>query len=374
MFPTIGLVQVGAQSMADRYTYLPQIGLFIALVWGGAMLADRWTSIRKPLLAVACLFAGIMTISTAYQLRYWQNTNTLYTHALEVTDHNATAYMSVALWLTFENSGDQAIPYYYAALKLGPKLVEEHNNLGALLLERGDIEGAYNHLSQAVEYNPSYAEARNNFGNVLSRMGRLPEALQQYEESVRLNPDSAEAHYNLAMTLSQAGKFDQAASQFAWAIRLRPHYVQAHFGYALALLANGQLDPAKRQLERFLELKPDGVDEMAQFAWALATSADPRSRDPKGAVSLAEHVNQLTLSDNATYLDTLAAAYASAGAFDGAIAAATRARNLAQSRGQAKLADLIAKRIELYQAHQPFVLSTQPALPIPPTNPENSNH
>jgi tetratricopeptide (TPR) repeat protein len=370
MVPTIGLVQVGSQSMADRYAYIPQVGLFIALIYGGAAVGDRWPSLRRLLVGMACLFAGILTISTAYQLRYWENSDTLFRHAMDVTHHNATANISIALYLTKDHP-DDAIPYYEAALGISPGMSEGHSNLGALLGERGQMDTALDHLMQAVQLDPKYAEARNNLGNLLSRMGRVPQALHQYGEAIRLDPDSAKIHYNLAMTLSQAGRFDEAVRQFAEALRLRPDYPQAHFGNALALVASGKVEPGKREFERFLEMQPDAVDAMAQFAWALATNPNSSARDPQGAIGLAEHVNKLTLGERPEYLDTLAAAYASAGDFKRAIALATRARDLALKRNQADFADRIARRLELYQSGKPFVTF---ALPIPATNPENPRH
>jgi tetratricopeptide (TPR) repeat protein len=371
MVPTIGLVQVGSQAMADRYTYIPHVGLFIALIYGGAAVGDRWPSFRKVLTATACLFAGILTISTAYQLRYWQNSDTLFRHAMDVTHHNSTANISIALYLTNQHHPDDAIPYYEAALAISPGMSEGHSNLGTLLGERGQMDAALDHLMQAVQLDPKYAEARNNLGNLLSRMGRVPQALHQYGEAIRLDPDSAKIHYNLAMTLSQAGRFDEAVRQFDEALRLRPNYPQAHFGNALALVASGKVEPGKREFERFLEMDPDAVDSMAQFAWALATNPNPSARDPQGAIALAEHVNKLTLGERPEYVDTLAAAYASAGDFKRAIALATRARELALRRNQADLADRIVRRLELYQSGKLFVTS---ALPIPTTNPENPHH
>jgi tetratricopeptide (TPR) repeat protein len=370
LVPTIGLVQVGSQSMADRYSYLPQLGLLIALIYGGAAMGERWPAIRKLLAASACVFAGMLAISTAYQLRYWKNSDTLFRHAMEVTDHNATANVSIALYLTLHRELGDPVPFYNAALELSPGMAEAHSNLGALLGERGETDSALDHLLVAVKLDPKYAEARNNLGNLLSRLGRVPQALHQYGEAAKLDPDSSEIHYNLAMTLSQAGRYEEAVRQFAEALRLRPNYAQARFGFALALVASGQVEAGKRQFEGFIQQKPDAVDAMAQFAWALATSPDPRSRDPQGAIALAGHVNQLTLSERAEYLDTLAAAFASAGQFDRAVAAATRAVELARVHGQADLADRIGKRLELYRSGQPFV--TTP-LPIATTNPENSH-
>src|SRR5262249_14432693 len=161
-----------------------------ALIYGGAAAGERWPALRKPLVALACVFAGMLAISTAYQLRYWKNSDSLFRHAMEVTDHNATANMSIALYLTLHHENDDAIPYYNAALEISPGMSEGHSNLGALLGERGKVDAALQHLLLAVQLDPKYAEARNNLGNLLSKMGRVPEALHQYGEAVKLDPDS----------------------------------------------------------------------------------------------------------------------------------------------------------------------------------------
>jgi hypothetical protein len=224
LVPTIGFVQVGTQSMADRYSYLPQIGLLIAFVWGIGAWVQAHPGFRSSAQWLACILAGALTISTAYQLRYWRNTFALFEHALDVTDHNAMAHMCVAMYLSTHGGrtdpriSEQAIGHYLQAIRLVPTHAEAHNNLGAHLLEHGDVQRALRHLNDAVEFNPKYAEARNNLANALFRDGQIDRSLEQYEAAIRLDPDVAEAYFNYAVTLAGVGRIDEAITNFEHAL------------------------------------------------------------------------------------------------------------------------------------------------------------
>jgi tetratricopeptide (TPR) repeat protein len=361
LVPVIGLVQVGTQSMADRYSYIPQVGLLIALVWGIGTIVERRPALRLPAKVVAGVFVVSLAISTLYQLRYWRDSYTLFQHALDVTDHNSMANECLAIWYTFRHDSDDALRHYEAALEFEPNLPEAHNNFGGLLLERGDVHKALWHLARAATLNPKYAEARNNLGNALVRAGRIDDALHQYEVAIRLDPDVAEAYFNYAKTLAAVGRIDQAIVNFEHALRLRPGYTNARFYDALALVSAGRVEEGKRQFERVLAARPNWTEAMGQMAWTLATSPNPKSRDPEAAVSLAEYANRLTVSDQPQLLDTLAAAYASAGRFDKAVDTARLALQLATARGINGLVPGITERLALYQASRPFIASTQPS-------------
>jgi tetratricopeptide (TPR) repeat protein len=354
LVPSIGIVQVGLQSMADRYTYLPHLGLFIAIVWGVGTLVERSVGLRQA----SAIFAGVVTLvlagCTAYQLRYWENGYTLFTHALEVTENNSAAHMGLAIWLTTNGRGEEALPHYRETLRLQPNIADAQNNIGNFYRERGDLEAALKHLRMAVEINSKYPEGYHNLANVLGDLGRIDEAERAYRRAIELEPDAAQFHYNLGLLLASVGRFEKAAVEFEAALKIRPGDVDARFMYALALLEAGQRDAAKVQLEQVLSARPEWTDAMGRFAWVLATSETESSRDPKAALELAFHANKLSGFGQSRLLDTLAAAYAASGLFDQAVQAATRARDLALAREQKEFAQRVDERLKLYQAGKAF--------------------
>lgn len=356
MVPTIGLVQVGLQSMADRYSYLPHIGLFIGIVWGaGAFL--------RPRVGVAVATAAVIAFAavTMFQLGHWRDSYSVYAHALRVTGPNVMANMGIAMALTLEPRGEDPLPYYLKALEIDPNHAEAHNNLGNLLRQRGQLKEALQHLGTAVKIRPKYPEARQNLANVLADLGRIDEAIRQFRQAVTLDPDLSQAHYNLGVTLAAAGRFAEAIASLEHALVLRPQLTDARFVYALTLAEAGDLAAAKGQFNQVVRERPNWTEAMARFAWLLATSPRDGTRDPETAVALAEHANKLTLHQQPVLLDTLAAAQASAGRFEQAVATAQRARDLAAARGQNDFARQIDTRLQLYQSGKPFVAATQPA-------------
>ena len=273
MAPTIGLVQAGTQSMADRYTYLPHIGLFIALVWGVDAVAGQ---VRIATIVVAALAIVAFAGCTIYQLRYWRNSETLYTHALKVTDHNSIANRCIAMWLTEENRGDEALPFYQAAVQIDPDDAEAHKNLGSLLLERGQLAEALTHLETAIALQPRNADVHNNLANALAAGGRTDEALAHYQTAIELDPDLAPAYFNYAITLAQNGRIRQSLPLFARALQLQPDYAKAHYAYGLALAAEGDRAGALAHLRRALELRPDWPEVRGRIAWLQAGGASSR--------------------------------------------------------------------------------------------------
>jgi tetratricopeptide (TPR) repeat protein len=379
LVPTIGLVQVGSQSMADRYTYLPHIGLFIAAIWGvDAALRGRAT-LRTAMAAAGWLAVLIFAICTASQLHYWQNTETLFNRALAVTDHNSTAHVALANWLGRAGRQSDAAQHFLAALEMDPTHPEANNNLGNILAANGRDDLALARFRQAVRAQPRYAEAHNNLANMLAKQGKLDEAIVHHQAAVRLDPELPQAHFNYGVTLASSGRLSEAIQSFERALRLRPEYPDARYAYALALSAKGDAVKALEQLGEAIRQRPDWPQPINSAAWLLATSADARVRNPAQAVSLAERVSQMTGFDDPGMLDTLATAYAAAGRFENAVTVAERARQLAAARGLTDLAAQLAHRLELYRAAKPFIDNRNAvdgragATSNPASNPDNSS-
>ncbi len=270
LLPVIGLVQVGVQAMADRYTYVPCIGLFIAVVWGTADLAARWRVPRFFLPVGAAVVLAALMICTWVQVGYWRDSISLYEHTLQVTRGNSIIRNNLGIALAAQGKTDQAITLYDEALRLNPDYAGAHNNLGIALAAQGKLDQAITHYEEALRLKPGYADAHNNLGLALDAQGKVDQAMAQYAEALRLNPDLGGAHNNLGLALAAQGKLDQAVSHYAEALRLNPAYAGAHNNLGLALAAQGKLDQAVAQYAEALRLNPDLAKAHNNLGLALA--------------------------------------------------------------------------------------------------------
>src|SRR6202167_1037861 len=202
LVPVIGLIQVGDQAMADRYTYVPLIGLFIIVAWGVPELLVRWPFRRIALAAAAGLVILACAIAARGQLQYWENSSTLWTRALAVTTGNNIAHNNLGVSLADQGKLDEAIAHYSEALRIKPDYADAHNNLGAALADQGKVDEAIAHYSEALRIKPDYADAHDNLGVSLCDQGKLDEGIAHFNEALRIKPDSAKAHNNLGVALA----------------------------------------------------------------------------------------------------------------------------------------------------------------------------
>ncbi len=257
LLPVIGLVQVGVQAMADRYTYVPCIGLFIAVVWGTADLAARWRVPRFFLPVGAAVVLAALMICTWVQVGYWRDSISLYEHTLQVTRGNSIIRNNLGIALAAQGKTDQAITLYDEALRLNPDYAGAHNNLGIALAAQGKLDQAITHYEEALRLKPGYADAHNNLGLALAAQDKMDQAIAQYDEALRLKPDYADAHNSLGIALEAQGKLDQAIAQYDEALRLKPGYADAHNNLGLVLEAQGKADQAMAEYAEALRLNPD---------------------------------------------------------------------------------------------------------------------
>jgi tetratricopeptide (TPR) repeat protein len=284
LVPVIGLVQVGGQAMADRYTYLPSLGVLILAVWGAYDLTRRWRY-HGVVLSVAGSVAIVICLAlTRQQLGYWKDSEVLFRHAVKVTEGNYLAHNSLGTALDAKGQADEAIRHYQDAIRLKPDYPEAHYNLGNELARKGDIDEAIRHYQEAIRLKPDYAETYYNLGLVLTGKGRMEEAIRQFQAAIRVKPDYADAHFNLAMLLARGGRISEAINEFQAAIRLRPFDADAHNYLGLALAGKGQIDEAITQYRAAIRLKPDYAEARNNLARALELKnapASPRSRGPR---------------------------------------------------------------------------------------------
>jgi Tfp pilus assembly protein PilF len=256
MLPVIGLIQVGDQAMADRYTYVPLIGLFIAIVWGGNALTHHW---RLPAPVVA-FTAGAVVLACAVtaraQVATWTTNESLWSHALTVTPDNYRAHVGLADALMDRGRADQAVLEYQAAARLVPRAAPIQNSLGLALTAAGRIEDAAAAYATAVSLAPGFADAHDNLGAMLARQGRLDEAVAQYRAAIRLDPTLANAHNNLGLALASRGQIDDGIAECLAALALRPNDAQWHYQVAIMMEARGRITDAVDHLKRALAIDP----------------------------------------------------------------------------------------------------------------------
>ena len=228
LVPVIGLVQVGSQAMADRYTYVPLIGLFIMFAWGCYDLFEGWRYKKSGFTLFALVsLSGLMAV-TWIQVGYWQNSIKLFSHAIEVTSNNLIAYNSLGAAFEREGRFEEAIRYFSKMIEINPYAADAYFNLGNVLASQGDDKGAINRYMEALKYDQRHAKAHYNLGTVFQRGGQFDQAIDHYIKALQIDPNYAEAHNNLGSIFALQGRADDAIHHFQAAIQIRPDYVGAH--------------------------------------------------------------------------------------------------------------------------------------------------
>ena len=354
LVPVIGLVQVGSQSMADRYTYLPFIGLFIIIAWGGSELLAAW---KIPPVIQGCAAAGVLAaclMVTAHQLRYWHDDEPLLQHALTVEKDNVMAHYILGLDRASQGRYADAREHLSAALEQLPDNPVLLNNLGITLGVLGENDAAIAQFSTALKYHPGFFEADYNLARLLIKLGRLDEAAVYLNHALQTQPALGPAHFRLGSILLTKGQPDKALEHFSAAARLEAENAPLELQTGIALTSLGKPESAIPHFRRAIALKPEDPFAYNELAWILAANPNPALRNGAEAVSLAERACQLTSYQEPICLSTLDAAYAEAGRFDQAIATAQKTQAAFLKAGQAQMAEQTAQRLKLYQAGRPY--------------------
>ena len=264
LVPVIGLIQVGNQAWADRYSYIPLTGLFIIIAWGVPELLAKWRYRKVCCGILAVVVLAALSICTHRQLRHWQNSTSLFKHTIAVTENNTPIQYNLGLLLQSQGKLEAAANRYRQALKSSPNYVRAHNNLGNILQSQSKLEEAANHYRQVLTISPNHAKALNNLGNVLQSQGRFDEAINHYRQSIDSQPDYADAHNNLAAELARQGKIDEALNHYRLAIKIQPDFAAAYYNLANALYKQGELDAAIETAQLAIKLANDiGQKELA---------------------------------------------------------------------------------------------------------------
>ena len=270
LLPVIGLIQVGRQSMADRYSYLPAIGLFMVAAWGVPELAGKWRYGKGILALLACSVVAASAALTWQQLGYWQDGISLYRHTLLVTADNYLINYNLGVDLAEKGDMDAAILSYRAALRIAPDYTEAHNNLGLALAGKGDLDSAIREYQLTLQISPNDRKAHSNLGNVLVQKGYWADAIREYRESNRINPDVFDSHNNLGVALVDTGDLDGAILEYRAALRILPGNADAHNNLAVALTKKGDLVAAIREYRVALRITPGNTGMLNNLGIALA--------------------------------------------------------------------------------------------------------
>ena len=255
LVPVIGLMQVGKQAMADRYTYLPSIGIGIILIWGVVYLLPK-VKLRKIIIIPAALILAALTFLTWQQCGYWKNSVILYDHVLKVTKNNDLAHCNLANELVKQKNVREAITHYREAIEINPYYASAHSNLGAALAAQGKDEEAITHYLAAIKIKPDQEEAHSNLGVVLAAQGKSEEAIIHYLAAIKINPDYDDAYYNLANLFIKQGKSEEAIDNYRQAIKINPGNYNAHFNLASILVKEQRLEEAIDHFRQAVRITP----------------------------------------------------------------------------------------------------------------------
>ena len=296
LIPVIGIIQIGAQARADRYTYLPQIGLYLLVAWGVMELFHRWRRTREIVAITAVLIIMALTTRSYLQTSYWRDGETLWRHAIASTSNNYIAHNNLAEALTKSGRFAEAIAECEKALKIKPDFAVAHNNLGSALQENalreneqsgdgargqdGSIDEALEHYRKALQIRPDFLEASTNIGNALLQKGKMDEAIAQFQKILEMEPNYAQAEFCLGNAFFQKREVNKAIAHYQKAIRIKPNFAASHNNLGLALQENtrsgdgagGQdwtIDEAIEHYRKALQIKPDSKEASTNLGDAL---------------------------------------------------------------------------------------------------------
>jgi len=257
LVPVIGIIQVGSQSMADRYTYVPLIGIFIMIAWGIPQLLEKWRPGRYVIPAVCAVIIPLFIWTSWMQTGYWRDNITLFSHAIHATENNYVAHNSLGVALCEKGDFDAGIDHYIESLRIYPEHVQARNNLGAALIQKGKYEASIGHFKKAIQIEPSFVNAYYNLGIALYSLGRIDEAIQRFEETLSLDPQNSGAVQRVQIARETQGKLAAAINQLDEAYKNDPRNYLVQCRLAELYRSKGNAKEAIRLYENALTINPD---------------------------------------------------------------------------------------------------------------------
>jgi Flp pilus assembly protein TadD len=257
LVPVIGLIQVGSQALADRYSYITLTGLFIIIAWGLPDLLAKWRYKKIVLASSALLIILAMSICTHFQLRHWRNSLTLFQYALDVTKDNYMAHFCIAGSLHEQGRLDEAIDHCSEAIRIKPDFFDALTGLGVALYEKGRVDEAITYYEKALEINPHSVPAHANLGLALAAKGKFDEAISLYNKALQTAPDSIELRINLGFVLTESGRLAEAVEEYKKILLIQPQSTLTHNNLGTILFRQGKFDQAVGEYRKSLRIKPD---------------------------------------------------------------------------------------------------------------------
>ena len=269
LLPVIGLVQVGAQAMADRYTYLPQIGIVLAITWTAADAAAGTRQLHRFMAFAAVAVTAVLALCAFHQTGYWRNSESIWLHTLAVTANNDVAHNNVGEVRLSNEHVDDAIREFRTALDIRPEFLIARHNLGLALLKKGDFAGATQEFRSVLSRDPQNLKCRLNLAATYLESGRTVEAVMEYEKVLAIRPDLAQVHLDLGIAYLRARRLADAIAQFKIVLQLQPRYADAEYNLGMAEIQNGNRAEAISHFRNTVALAPNSSAAYHNLAVAL---------------------------------------------------------------------------------------------------------
>ena len=276
LVPVIGIVQVGMQSMADRYAYIPVIGLFVAAAWAVPDITKNWRYRQYILTSGAVIVLSALMFSTWKQVKYWQNSITLFEHAIQVTDNNYLAHNNLGVALSDAGKRKEAVAHYREAIRIKPSYENAYFNLGNNLSTQGRTDEAIVCYQEALRLRPNYAKAHNNLATLLISKKMFKEAIGHYQEALKTDPTNPGTHYNLGAAWMSIDYYEEAIGQFQKASGINPRFIEAHNAWGIALARSGKTGEAIEHFREALRLNPNYAPARNNLETALEVQKKSR--------------------------------------------------------------------------------------------------
>jgi tetratricopeptide (TPR) repeat protein len=260
LLPVIGLFQAGIQSMADRFMYMPMIGLLIMAIYGISEMGRKWPYIKLTLTVLGVLLIITLTVLTREQVKFWRNSETLFRHTLKVTKNNYFIHNYLGAALAAQGKDQEALIHFDRSLEILPYYADAHCNRGVLLLHQGRYREAISSFVAALQYKPHSVEALTNLGIILAKYGRVKEAMDYFSKAIRINPNYEEAYFNQGNVLLQMKKYEDAIYYFKKALSINSKNFKTYNNLGIAFLSSGDTEKAMDYYHKALDINPNDVD------------------------------------------------------------------------------------------------------------------
>jgi protein O-mannosyl-transferase len=354
LVPVIGLVQVGSQAIADRYMYIPIVGLLIIITWSIKEFAGENRGRQTATAILALIVLCISLILTRTQAGYWKDNLTLFGHAVNVTDNNPFAETNYGHALYKAGYTSEGLMHLYNTIHINPEFFMARDTLGNLLMEEDKTNEAIECFEESIRHDSKSKSSYINLGAALSKQGNQAEAIKCINKALELDPQYEDARTKIGTALLLSGKPKEAIAEFNEGFKTSTDRMEVYVNLAIAYNQLGDKNQSMRCCEKAIKLNTENSEVLNNLAWLLATNSGTSADNIKKSIGFARNACEITHYKKADLLDTLAVTYASAGRFDEAMNMADKAIKIAIDSGNNNLAGEIEKRIKFYKAGQPY--------------------